>query len=130
MGKSLGNALAVTELTKTVRPLVLRHYLGAAHYRSTIEYGDDSLDEALAAVERIEGYVVRAREVLGGAIGLLEEIAHDTDSAGDPPLLAAIADGTFGLMRRPPDGGRGLDGVAKKSKAYYNPASEILEERP
>ena len=65
MGKSLGNALAVTELTKTVRPLVLRYYLGAAHYRSTIEYGEGSLTEALAAVERIEGYVARSLEVLG-----------------------------------------------------------------
>ena len=31
---------------------------------------------------------------------------------------------------RPADGGRGLDGVAKKSSVYYNPASELLEERP
>ncbi|MDO5740679.1 MAG: cysteine--tRNA ligase [Ornithinimicrobium sp.] len=67
MGKSLGNALAVTELTRTVRPLVLRYFLGAAHYRSTIEYGPDSLTEALAAVERIEGYVARALELLGAS---------------------------------------------------------------
>ena len=45
----------------------------------------------------------------------------------DHGLLDAIADGTFGLMKRPADGGRGLDGVARKSPAYYNPASEILE---
>ena len=31
-------------------------------------------------------------------------------------------------MKRPPDKGRGLDGVAKKSSAYYNPATELLEE--
>ena len=43
-------------------------------------------------------------------------------------LLDAIADGTFGLMKRPADAGRGLDGVARKSSAYYNPATEILEE--
>jgi beta-lysine 5,6-aminomutase alpha subunit len=30
-------------------------------------------------------------------------------------------------MKRPPTGGKGLDGVAKKSPAYYNPATEILE---
>ena len=30
-------------------------------------------------------------------------------------------------MKRPAHGGKGLDGVAKKSSAYYNPASEILE---
>lgn len=60
MSKSLGNTLSVTELTKTVRPLVLRYYLGSVHYRSTIEYTSDSLAEANAAVERIEGFLRRA----------------------------------------------------------------------
>ena len=58
-----------------------------------------------------------------------QNIKDDTDTAGDPPLLAAIADGTFGLMKRPPDKGRGLEGVARKARDYYNPAIEILEER-
>ena len=39
------------------RPLALRYYLGAAHYRSTIEYHEGSLDEAAAAVDRIEGFL-------------------------------------------------------------------------
>jgi hypothetical protein len=43
----------------------------------------------------------------------------------DDQLLNAIADGTFGLMKRPADAGRGLDGVAQ-SDAYYNPAGELL----
>jgi cysteinyl-tRNA synthetase len=63
MGKSLGNALLVSEITKVARPLVLRYYLGAAHYRSTIEYHEGSLREAEAAVDRIEGFLRRA---LGG----------------------------------------------------------------
>ena len=41
------------------------------------------------------------------------------DAAGYPPLLAAIADGTFGLMKRPADKGRGLDGVARKARDYF-----------
>ncbi len=65
---------------------------------------------------------LRAREVLGESIGLLEDIkAHDNG------LLDAIADGTFGLMKRPADKGRGLEGVARKAADYYNPATEILE---
>ncbi len=67
MGKSLGNALSVEVITETVRPLVLRYYLGAVHYRSMVEYDSDgsSLAEAAAAVERIESFVHRAREVCG-----------------------------------------------------------------
>jgi beta-lysine 5,6-aminomutase alpha subunit len=77
-----------------------------------------------------DGFIAeRARTVLGETIDLLERIASDRDGAGGPPLLAAIADGTFGLMKRPADAGRGLDGVARKSPAYFNPASEILEDR-
>ena len=30
-------------------------------------------------------------------------------------------------MKRPADGGRGLDGVARKAEGYFNPATEILE---
>jgi beta-lysine 5,6-aminomutase alpha subunit len=60
-------------------------------------------------------------------VDLLEAIVHDTDVAGDPPLLAAIADGTFGLMRRPPNGGKGLDGVVPKADGYDNPAITLLE---
>jgi cysteinyl-tRNA synthetase len=60
MGKSLGNALLVSEITKVARPLVVRYYLGAAHYRSTIEYHEGSLREAEAAVDRVEGFLRRA----------------------------------------------------------------------
>jgi beta-lysine 5,6-aminomutase alpha subunit len=63
----------------------------------------------------------RARQVLGETIDLLDRIA-------DEGLLDAIADGTFGLMRRPADGGRGLDGVARKAPEYFNPATDLLEE--
>ncbi|HET7690873.1 MAG TPA: lysine 5,6-aminomutase subunit alpha [Nocardioidaceae bacterium] len=70
-----------------------------------------------------DGFIAqRARQVLAESIELLEAIVDDT-------LLEAIADGTFGLMRRPADGGRGLDGVAPKAPAYFNPATDLLEAR-
>ena len=69
-----------------------------------------------------DGFVVqRGRQVLAEAIELLERIVDDG-------LLNAIGDGTFGLMKRPADAGRGLDGVAKQAKGYFNPASELLAE--
>ena len=62
----------------------------------------------------------RASQVLGEAVELLRRI-------GDGGLLNAIADGTFGITKRPADGGRGLDGVVAKADGYFNPASDILE---
>ena len=64
MSKSLGNSLIVTEVTKVARPIAIRYYLTAAHYRSTIEYHEGSLAEADAAVERIEGFLRRALRAL------------------------------------------------------------------
>ena len=60
MSKSLGNSLIVSEVTKVARPLAVRYYLTAAHYRSTIEYHEGSLQEAEATVERIDGFLRRA----------------------------------------------------------------------
>jgi beta-lysine 5,6-aminomutase alpha subunit len=73
----------------------------------------------------------RARQVLGEAVELLDRIVTDTSTRGTPypqPLLAAIADGTFGAMKRPPSKGKGLDGVIAKAEAYDNPAVALLEE--
>jgi beta-lysine 5,6-aminomutase alpha subunit len=77
---------------------------------------------------RPDGLVAtRARHVLGEAVALLERIVGDKASGG-PPLLAAIADGTFGLMKRPADAGKGLDGVVARAPGYVNPAIDLLEE--
>jgi beta-lysine 5,6-aminomutase alpha subunit len=59
--------------------------------------------------------------VLGEAVELLERIV-------DEGLLTAIADGTFGLMKRPADAGKGLDGVVRRADGYLNPAVDLLEE--
>jgi beta-lysine 5,6-aminomutase alpha subunit len=76
-------------------------------------------------VPRPDGFIVqRANQVLAESIDLLERIlAHESKTG----LLDAIADGTFGLMKRPADAGRGLEGVAEKAPGYFNPATEILE---
>jgi cysteinyl-tRNA synthetase len=66
MSKSLGNSLVVSEVTKVARPLAVRYYLTAAHYRSTIEYHEGSLEEADSAVERIDGFLRRALRSLPG----------------------------------------------------------------
>ncbi len=60
MSKSLGNSLRVSEVVKEHRPLAVRYYLTAAHYRSTIEFHPGSIEESATAVERIEGFLRRA----------------------------------------------------------------------
>ena len=74
-----------------------------------------------------DGFIqTRARQVLADSIDLLDSIVGDSTTS-DPPLLAAIADGTFGAMKRPATKGKGLDGVVRKAAAYDNPAIDLLE---
>ena len=77
MSKSLGNSLVVSEITKVARPLAVRYYLTAAHYRSTIEYHEGSLQEAEATVERIDGFLRRA----------LRSLPDGTDTTPDHGLI-------------------------------------------
>ena len=61
MSQSLGNSIFASEFLDLARPLVIRYYLGAAHYRSTIDYHDGALVEAEAALERIEVFLDRSQ---------------------------------------------------------------------
>lgn len=67
MSKSLGNSVLVSEMVKRWRPIVLRYYLGTPHYRSMIEYSEESLREAESAFARIEGFVQRVVELAGAS---------------------------------------------------------------
>ncbi|CAN7443570.1 lysine 5,6-aminomutase subunit alpha [Knoellia sp. LjRoot47] len=72
-----------------------------------------------------DGFIqTRARQVLSEAIDLLQQIS---DEPGKAPLLEAIADGTFGEMKRPATAGKGLDGVVERADGYDNPAITLLE---
>jgi cysteinyl-tRNA synthetase len=65
MSKSIGNVVLLTDLLEKARPVEVRYYLGAAHYRSLIDYTEDALHEAAAAYQRIEGFITRAVEMAG-----------------------------------------------------------------
>jgi cysteinyl-tRNA synthetase len=93
MSKSLGNSLLVSEVVKRVRPVELRYYLVAAHYRSHVEFSFEALEEAAAAFRRIEGYVRRASELVTpapSAIMCAEFFEAMDDDLSVPAALAAL----------------------------------------
>jgi cysteinyl-tRNA synthetase len=91
MSKSTGNSLLVDVMVTKVRPVELRYYLGAAHYRSEIDYSPEALAEAVAAYRRIEGFVVRAAEAAGdGQQASQGSAADQRETAG----LDGTADGS------------------------------------
>ena len=111
MSKSLGNSIFAAEFLERARPIVVRYFLGAAHYRSTIDYHEGSLLEAEAALDRIEVFLTRSAANHTGAEQVPEAFAaamdddlaipqalavlHETVRAGNAALdagdLAAVA---------------------------------------
>mgnify|MGYP000400991243 CR=1 FL=1 len=65
MSKSLGNGLLASELLAQVPAAVVRYALTAVQYRSMLEWGPDTLDEARATWDRLTGFVARASERVG-----------------------------------------------------------------
>ena len=102
MSKSVGNTLSVSEVVKRVPAIALRYYLVAAHYRSIIEYSEQSLAEAATAFERIEGFVVRAAELVGaGEPGPVpDDFAAAMDDDLSVPAALAVLQATIGEGNR------------------------------
>ncbi len=124
ISKSVGNIVDLRDVVELgVRPVELRYYLAAPHYRSIIEYSDEALREAASAYRRIEGFVRRASELVGaGAAGelpaafveamdddlntsrvlaVVHETVHDGNTAlaaGDDAVAAAALAATRAML--------------------------------
>jgi len=100
MSKSLGNSVFAAELLEAARPVVVRYFLSAAHYRSTIDYHDGALEEAEAALDRVETFLARAERRLAGTrfAGAGSRVVPDAfgaamdDDLNVPQALAVLHD--------------------------------------
>lgn len=126
MSKSLGNTLAIPAMLERVRAVELRYCLITPHYRSTIEYSDSVLDEAVATYRRIESFVHRVVQRTGGVE--LGEPAADFAAALDddlstPQAMAAVhnavRDGNAALDR-------GDDPTARRAAASVRAMMDVL----
>ncbi len=53
MSKSLGNFFTVREVLKKYRPEIIRFFILTSHYRSPLNYSDESLNDAKAGLDRL-----------------------------------------------------------------------------
>ncbi len=58
MSKSLGNVLNIRDILKLCHPETLRLFLLSSHYRSPLDYSEESLKEAATALERLYSSVL------------------------------------------------------------------------
>ncbi len=64
MSKSLGNGILVNELLQRYRPEVIRFFMLATHYRNPLNFSEETMEQAVGAVERIENTVANVRHRL------------------------------------------------------------------
>jgi cysteinyl-tRNA synthetase len=95
MSKSLGNVIDLPHVLRLVRPIEARYYLATPHYRSIIDYSEESLTEAAQGFRRIENFVQRAAERVGaGLADALPKGFTDAldDDLGTPAGIATVHD--------------------------------------
>lgn len=141
MSKSLGNFFTVREVLKQYRPEVIRFFILSSHYRSPLNYSDEHLDEAGAALTRLYT-ALRGVEIVDadtdnefkqrfeqamdddfntpGALAVLFDLARELNKAEDKKALAATLKrlaAILGLLQGDPEsflkGGAGQGGLAE-----------------
>lgn len=91
MSKSIGNIITPAQMLEAARPLVVRYYLGQAHYRSVLDYHPTSLEEARVAVERVEAFLAATRDYHREDAAVPEAFAEAMDDdLNIPKALAAL----------------------------------------
>ena len=90
MSKSLGNSLLVPSVLERVRGIELRYYMVAAHYRSTVEFSFEALEEAALGFQRIEGFLERV------GVSAAEEVVQRSSRGDLPEAFARAMDDDLG----------------------------------
>ena len=90
MSKSIGNTISPAQMLQMARPLVVRYYLGSAHYRSILDYRPSSLQEAATAIERVEAFLAATQEVLKPGREVPEAFAEAMDDDVNIPRALAV----------------------------------------
>ncbi|MBM7569426.1 cysteine--tRNA ligase [Paenibacillus sacheonensis] len=84
MSKSLGNGITVQDMLTRIKPAVIRYFMLSAHYRSPLNFSDETIAQAENSIERIANSVANIKHRLEAAVSEPgEELA---------PLKARIED--------------------------------------
>lgn len=90
MSKSIGNTISPAQMLQMARPLVVRYYLGSAHYRSILDYRPSSLQEAATAIERVEAFLAATQDLLKSGREVPEAFAEAMDDDVNIPRALAV----------------------------------------
>jgi len=151
MSKSLGNFFTIREVLKKYDPEVLRFFILRAHYRSPLNYSDQHLNDAKAALTRLytafkdlpiyyepnwnDPYPARFKAAMDDdfntpeAIAVLFEVASEVNKTSDPYYAGMLKSlgSLLGLLERAPEEFLQSGGI----KGNYTPAQieDLIEKR-
>jgi cysteinyl-tRNA synthetase len=95
MSKSLGNFFSIRDILKIYHPEALRLFLLSSHYRSPIDFNDQSLDEAEKTLDRFYEFFAGAEKILGAdrpaSAPVLHPLDRKTAEAMDDDFNTAVA---------------------------------------
>ena len=93
MSKSLGNFLTVRDVSQKVNPLVLRFFLASVHYRSPLNFSPEGLEQAKAALERLNNcYADMLFALENRAAGEADEALRAAVKGSEEGFTAAMDD--------------------------------------
>jgi cysteinyl-tRNA synthetase len=94
MSKSLNNFFTIRDVLEKYQPEVVRYLLVSSHYRSSINYSEDSLKEAKGALERFYHALKGLPKVAAaGGEAFVERFANAmNDDFGTPEACAVLFD--------------------------------------
>ncbi|MBN1291533.1 MAG: cysteine--tRNA ligase [Candidatus Latescibacteria bacterium] len=134
MSKSLGNFLTVKDILTKYDPIVIRIFFLLKHYRSPIDFSEERIKEAKAALDRLRNAYHKIEYVLNAADA---EFTHDENSdnqieaykkgiedAMDDDFNTARAMGHFFDIAK---GINSLDEHDKNAFSYINAAKQIFD---
>ncbi|NQD79194.1 cysteine--tRNA ligase [Pseudomonas sp. CrR14] len=91
MSKSLGNFFTIREVLEKYHPEVVRYLLVSSHYRSPINYSEESLKEAKGALERFYNGLKGLPEVApAGGEAFVERFCAAMDDDFNSPEACAV----------------------------------------
>ena len=82
MSKSLGNVLTIKEILKNWHPEVLRLFFLSHHYRSPVDYSEDSFKDAQAGLDRFYSTLKAIKDEVGRGLSPSKEEVGTTRNRG------------------------------------------------
>jgi cysteinyl-tRNA synthetase len=145
MSKSLGNFITAEEALDDWDPVVLRLWLVGTHYRSPIDFSEESLEQARKNLDRIENTLTRVETALEDARGtiapdrdrlFLEDVREQEDrfaaamddDLNTPEALAALVETASLLNKYAQDDPHGA--VLRRARGAFADMGQVLAVLP